>query len=395
MDGLKHATVFRDRHRYVMGPSLTVTQAGDWLCSFNMTVMREVGPQSPFPFLHPPVDPEYRNYLTRSQDRGATWDAPRVFPGYDWFGLEMPALCTLSSGAIIASVYRRDFYPVDSAARNQGLLGCVKLEPYPWVAAHGGTYVHHSFDGGLTWPKSVAVDTFPYISGYSPNPALEMPDGTLFLPLAAADPFFPTFSKESGLDVGCLGNEWDENARIKSSHSAAFLAISRDGGETWSETHEIAQHTAFGFFEPALARLRSGRLICHLRTEVYGGGEGFIYQVVSDDGGATWTEPKRVSMWGYPADLIALPDGGVLSIYGYRRAPFGIRACLSEDGGETWLIEKELVIRDDLLSDRGAKLPYNLGYPTAVVLDDGSLFVVYWGEDGTGVTTIQGTHFSL
>lgn len=34
-----------------------------------------------------------------------------------------------------------------------------------------------------------------------------------------------------------------------------------------------------------------------------------------------------------------------------------------------------------------------IGYPTAMVLEDGSVFTVYWDEDGQGQTSIVGTRF--
>ena len=73
-------------------------------------------------------------------------------------------------------------------------------------------------------------------------------------------------------------------------------------------------------------------------------------------------------------------------MYGHRREPFGIRACVSPDDGETWDIDNEIIIRDDLGSS-------NLGYPTSIVLEDGTVFTVYWGEDDEGVTTIQGSYY--
>jgi hypothetical protein len=113
---------------------------------------------------------------------------------------------------------------------------------------------------------------------------------------------------------------------------------------------------------------------------------GHLWQVSSDDGGETWSEPAMTPMWGYPAHLVELPDERVLSVYGHRREPFGIRACVSEDGGETWDIERELLVRDDLVRR-------TIGYPTAIALDDGTVYTAYWDEDAEGVTSIVGTRF--
>ena len=83
-----------------------------------------------------------------------------------------------------------------------------------------------------------------------------------------------------------------------------------------------------------------------------------------------------------------LADGRVLCTYGRREAPFGIRACLSADGGRTWLMEQEIVLRDDLPNG-------DLGYPTSVEYAPGRLFTIYYGQDGAGVTFVMGTWWEL
>ena len=89
-------------------------------------------------------------------------------------------------------------------------------------------------------------------------------------------------------------------------------------------------------------------------------------------------------MWGYPAHLVQLRDGRLLSVYGHRREPFGIRACLGRDNGDSWDYENEIILRDDLVKR-------TIGYPTSAVLLDGSVFTVYWDEDAEGNTSIVGT----
>jgi hypothetical protein len=72
-----------------------------------------------------------------------------------------------------------------------------------------------------------------------------------------------------------------------------------------------------------------------------------------------------------------MPDGRVLCTYGYRREPFGVRACFSSDEGLTWDIENEVVIRDDGMHS-------DLGYAGSILLNDGSILSTYYfhGEDG-------------
>ncbi|MFN0169488.1 MAG: sialidase family protein [Bryobacteraceae bacterium] len=354
--------------------------------AFDLGVMREVGKHSPRSYQHPPHDPEYRNVITRSTDRGETWDAPRVFPGFEWTGVENPGLTLLRNGDLLASVYQRKFYPLESGLKMKNLLGLVRKDPYPWIVAHGGTFVHRSRDNGRTWGETVEVSTKPYVSGYSPRGPVELANGNLLLPLAAADPFYLDYFTEHKQKGPAMGNDFGSDGQIKPGRSAAFVSISRDGGRTWNETREIARDPNVDFYETALVRLASGRLIAHMRTEE--NGDHYLYQVTSDDDGGTWSKPWKTPVLavGSPADLVQLADGRVLTIYGRRRQPFGIRACLSRDEGRTWDTDREIVLRDDLHST-------NLGYPTAIVLKDGSVFAVYWGEDPEFVTTVQGTYF--
>ena len=114
-----------------------------------------------------------------------------------------------------------------------------------------------------------------------------------------------------------------------------------------------------------------------------------IHQHVSLDGGRTWAPSQQTEIWGYPSHLLRLADGRLLTVYGIRRAPFCIRACLSTDDGETWDYAHEIIIRDDMPSS-------NLGYPTAVQLPDGRIFVTYYGDDVSGGDTyIIGSSFRL
>ena len=182
-----------------------------------------------------------------------------------------------------------------------------------------------------------------------------------------------------------LGNRLDNGGAIIREPSHVFICISRDGGHSWRETKEIAAHPEYYFAEPSMIRLQTGRLLCHMRNCDQ---TGHLWQVTSDDGGESWSEPWMTPMWGYPAHVVQLKDGRVLSVYGHRREPFGIRACLSSDQGESWDYENELIIRDDLVKR-------TIGYPVSTVLQDNTVLTVYWDEDAEGVTGIVGSFYKV
>jgi hypothetical protein len=96
----------------------------------------------------------------------------------------------------------------------------------------------------------------------------------------------------------------------------------------------------------------------------------------SDDDGATWRYLNRpapdTGSGGNPPAMILLQDGRVCLTYGVRAAPYGIRARLSADGGETW--GNEIVLRDD-----GGN--HDLGYPRTVQRSDGTIVTAYYYND--------------
>ena len=394
----KDIIIFKDPHAYSLAPTIAVTDEGEWLVAFNQSLRRSPDRR------HPPSDPQYFNHITRSSDQGDTWHYPRVLPGYDFHGVENPGLMRTSDGDILVGVYRRRFFPKETAEKLRDELPFVVFkDPYPWAVTHGGTYVHRSEDGGRTWAETSRVDTSPYVSGYTTKAGVELDDGTLLLPLAAAVYFTDTPWWGHPCPSIRLGNELGEHGRIKPGKSAVFAVQSRDGGRTWADSFEIARDPGLSLVEPAMVVLPGGKLLCMFRAggashqaqdglvgekESTGGEAGYLFQCRSLDNGRTWPAPEKTCIWGYPPHLLRLGDGRVLCAYGHRRAPFGIRACLSHDEGESWDIENEILIRTDF-PDR------DVGYPTSIQLDDGRIFTVYYGKDTDGVTCIQGSYYEV
>ena len=377
----KHEILFTEKYRYLVGPFIARAANGDWLVTWNMTVRREEGTYSPRRFLHPPDDPEYRNYMIRSRDQGRTWELPRVVPGYEWFGTEHVSLCLLDNEELLAAFYQREFFPLEEGEKNQShRYGWYQKPPYPWIVTHGGTYIFRSKDNGETWEESGSIESAPFITAYSPRPIVQLDRDTMIFTAGAADPMFPFPQYWSNPPYRIKNAEGNRlvNGEIVVEQSRVFICISRDGGHTWNETREIAAHPDYFFVEPAMILLKSGRLLCHLRNCRQ---TGYLWQVYSDDRGETWSEPEMTPMWGHPAHLVQLSDGRVLSVYGHRREPFGIRACISRDDGLTWDYDDEIIIRDDLV--RGA-----IGYPVSIVLEDDTVVSVYWDEDADGETSV-------
>ena len=123
--------------------------------------------------------------------------------------------------------------------------------------------------------------------------------------------------------------------------------------------------------EPHAVQLPSGRLVCHLRSE--GAVPFTLFQSVSDDNGKTWTAPEQLlpEHGGAPAHLLLHSSGLLLSVYGYREPPYGVRVIASADGGGTWSDPETLY----------TGVHGDLGYPCSVELPDGSLLTVFYARD--------------
>ena len=120
-------------------------------------------------------------------------------------------------------------------------------------------------------------------------------------------------------------------------------------------------------------------------------------QTESDDGGRTWTETHSTPIMGYPPHLRLLVSGDLLATYGRRVSPMGQRASLSHDGGETWDIENEIILRyDGPEMDLGWPPGWDLGYPATPELEPGELLNVYYQIDPPDQRpSIQATRWSL
>ncbi len=387
---MEHVTLHRDDTMYYIGdPSLAVLPNGEILLGIREAHARPPGDRG-----H--VDPTARTILLRSRDQGRTFGEKRVIDDETlrFSSSQSAALTVLSDGSVLAGIYTWGIAPVpigiDLAKIHSGkrVVGPQK----PFIGIFEGLWTRRSTDGGMTWQPRNSVD----IAGLPPlatrAPVVELRDGTLLMQV-----------NDLSRSVG-QPRDW---ARV-------FCLRSTDRGATWGEPALVAEGSKLTvhYLEPSLLRLRSGRLISMLRTRGEGPGAderakgegggvravydhyGHIFQSVSDDDGRTWTQPEQTPMWGFPAHVLELSDGRLLCAYGYRRKPYGVRATLSHDGGRTWDIANEMIIRDD----GGTS---DLGYPVSIQLPDGRILMAYYfnqeraADPESATRYIEGTFLKL
>jgi hypothetical protein len=146
-----------------------------------------------------------------------------------------------------------------------------------------------------------------------------------------------------------------------------------DGGRTWTLVSPVGPEPPPGqkAIMPSSVRLDERTILTAVRLV------GSIDLYRSGDNGRTWAfvgkpVPGTGANNGNPPCLTRLTDGRLALTYGYRSAPYGIRARLSADDGRSW--GREIVLRQD----GGA---WDLGYARTVQRPDGKLVTVYYFND--------------
>ncbi len=123
--------------------------------------------------------------------------------------------------------------------------------------------------------------------------------------------------------------------------------------------------------EPHALVLEDGKILVHIRVQ--GNGYFTIFQSESTDGGRTFTKPRQLlsDKGGSPAHLLALRDGTLVSVFGYREEPYGVRVMVSRDHGESWTEGGFLYINGE---------HSDLGYPASVELENGDILTVFYAR---------------
>jgi hypothetical protein len=360
--------VCKDDLAYLSHPSIAILAGGEWLAAFNHSRRRE-------PSMHPPTDPLFRTVLVRSADGGGSWSDPTFAPNFDWSGTECPGIAQLSDGTVVLTQFRFGWYPLGLARQRRAAGEPISLclpdkywteefgeddwerSRFTWARGYHGVYAHLSGDRGHIFDQTVKLDTGAYRDGYSRTPVVELSDGRVAYAVTE--------------------HHWPANRYT-------YILFSADGCRSWEPPVLIFDDPERIFAEPDIAEVAPGELYCILRC----GSREYMHGCRSLDGGRSWSTPESTPIDGHPGHLLVLHDGRLLCTYGRRKDPFGIRACLSEDGGRNWQADDEIVVRDDMRN-------WDLGYPTTIEYAPGRLFVCYYGEEPDGISCIQGAYVDL
>jgi predicted neuraminidase len=145
----------------------------------------------------------------------------------------------------------------------------------------------------------------------------------------------------------------------------AAMAITRDGGETWTFSRPVP---GMGVTQPSVVQLPDGNLLAFFRDA---SSTHRIHRSESTDGGLSWSPvtPTSLPNPGGGIEAIALASGDLAMVYNDKEsAPRDrLAVSISSDRGQTWPWTRHLENTPGQRFD----------YPSIVQARDGSLHVTY------------------
>ena len=157
--------------------------------------------------------------------------------------------------------------------------------------------------------------------------------------------------------------------------------ISEDKGLTWKYSCPVAQDEKGSFSETSLYETPKGDLVAFMRTADL---DDHTCIARSTDHGKSFQQWQDTGFQGHPHYVLRLPDSRVLLVYGYRHAPYGIRARVLNPECTDVASAPEVVLRND-----GGGV--DIGYPWAAMISKNRALVVYYFNQQDTTRFIAGT----
>ncbi len=310
------------------------------------------------------TDPNSYLVSVRSKDGGKNWSKnPELIFAHPFGGSQDPCMVQLRDNSILCASYGWALLQPNAAAKLKASL------------EHGtfcflGGYMVRSKDGGKSWQGPIipppckdefTLDPFGKpVPAYNRGAMCEGKDGRLYWVIAS-------------------------NSSLSPRKSATHLMISSDKGDTWKYSCPVAQDEKVTFNETSLYQTPKGDLVAFMRTADF---DDHTVIARSTDGGESFKPWEDAGFQGHPHFALRLPDKRVLLVYGYRHAPFGIRARLLDPECNNAQSAEEIILRTD-----GGN--FDIGYPWATMVSKDRVLVVYYFNVGNGTRHIAGTIVAL
>jgi len=296
------------------------------------------------------VAPQGRTVVMRSADNGRTWSLPQEVYNSEHDDRDADLLTMPDGTIILTSFSTTDWVPyvidgkfIEGTAiperwQSQWLALCHRMNLTDQAPQRN--WLMRSEDGGRHWGPPIDTPTSQHA-----GPGL-LADGRLI------------YVREAPVSEGKEISVWE----------------STDKGHAWEQVGSIPRSEEakeLGLDENHLVETSPGNLVVLFRSGGKDRDDQYICQSLSRDTGRTWSEIKRLPVWGHPPHLTVLSSGTVLCTYGHRRDPFSIRAMLSYDEGQTWDHENLIILHD-------LPVRHDFGYPVSVESTPGEIITVWY-----------------
>lgn len=319
------------------------------------------------------VDPSSCAAMISSDDSGKTWSPVRVIYN-DEHGTQDPCLTVLSDGTLICTFFQWKIVPKEEKEQlGEAFNYYGRIVFDRWAAMHIGTFCIRSRDEGESWEGPYPLSP----TGWEGPAALR---GNIV-------------ELESGKSAGRLLTPLYAVKHL-GGFSGCFVMASDDKGASWFPLGEVPGMDGRHFLEPFLYAAPSGRLDMLIRTQ----GDFFTQPFdetymplsvsTSDDEGKSWSAAETTGLFcPNPVHVLPLSNGSVLLSYGQRRAPRGIEALVSSPD--------RLELMDTAAVQICPAESGDLGYTSAVEIDDETVMIVYYMTDEEGSTSIGASRVRL
>ena len=352
--------IYQDPKFYAAFPSVVRRPNGDLLVAFRRAPERRALGETGITH----TDPNSYLVLVRSRDSGKTWTRePELVYAHPFGGSQDPCMVQLRDGTILCASYAWAPLPANAMAKLKQPVA--RAGSFAFL----GGFILRSTDGARSWEQPILpppcrgeinYDIFGnIIPAYNRGAMCEGKDGRLFWVVAATTTNAPN-------------------------RTGTHLLVSRDKGRTWEYSCPVAADTKITFNETSIYETPKRDLVAFIRTEEFGD-----HTVIarSTDGGRSFTW-RDEGFQGHPHYALKLPDNRVLLVYGYRHAPFGIRARVLDAECTNAFTAEEIILRND--GGNG-----DLGYPWATMVSKSRALVVYYFNKADGNRHVAGTFLEL
>lgn len=356
-------SIVRVDERYFSFPALTCLNNGDVLLAFRdgRNCFRDYPDELIDGVYHSHYDWQSEPRLMRSTDGGRTWHwekpPPRSQSEFEQdhangIGYQDVGLTRLPDGRVVMTVFRWQF--THERPRVDPTVPVQRFEPTPF----------QRFQYAYNLPPVYSVSD---VEGrrWSPFKVIDLPD-----PDTGGPWRLTTRNGGVMLDGATVGWPFSVATQtVDQAQSSSYMLKYHVRTDRWEFGSTIAAGShELPMEEPLIHRASDGRLLGFYRCSPV----GYTFANFSEDNGVTWSPPARTGIWGFPYAALNLDGGDVLLVYGYRRAPFGMRMAQLKDGrAETFDPADEFVLRDDGLNE-------DIGYPSLAVMPDRTVLLAYY-----------------